>query len=248
MKKGIVIKYIAILLILSMVFSGCSKTNFTEVNVEKVNFTTDDGVNIAGTFYLPESNNGIAVILSHQGTIGADQATWQPFADLISQKGFIALTYDFRGRGQSEGSLDFTKLQNDLMAAVNYVKSRGFDSIVCMGASMGGNASIEVALKIKLKGLVAICCTLPYDVTLEDLPKIIAPKLFICTEDDTADGALTYLAPMMKLMYDTSIEPKQLKIFPGVEHGTLIFGSENGDEFTQLLLNFLDSIKNSKST
>lgn len=144
MKKKIVIKYIALFLIFSTVFSGCSKTNTAKVGVEKVNFTTEDGIKIAGTFYLPDNNNGVAVILSYQGTIGADQTTWQPFADLISQKGFIALTYDFRGKGQSEGSLDFTKLQNDLMAAVNYVNSRGFDSIVCMGASMGGNASIEV--------------------------------------------------------------------------------------------------------
>jgi dienelactone hydrolase len=236
-------RYVSLFLVILFLLSGCSKANSNKVNVENVNFTTDDGIKLAGTLYLPENNNGIAVILSHQGTIGADQTTWQPFAELISKKGFIALTYDFRGRGKSEGTLVFTLLFDDLLAAIDYANSRGFSRIVCIGASMGGNATLQVALQKNLEGIALVCCTLPYGLSLEDLKRITIPKLFICTEDDTADGILTFLATTMQVMYDNSPEPKQIKIFPGTEHGTLIFDSDNGNEFRDLLLDFLDEIK-----
>ena len=81
----------------------------TPIPFETVTFTTEDDVRLAGTLF---GSGEIAVVMAHQGTYGADQTTWQPFARLLAERGYAALTFDFRGVGQSEGVLGYGDLAN----------------------------------------------------------------------------------------------------------------------------------------
>jgi dienelactone hydrolase len=208
--------------------------------VETITLTTDDYVTLAATLF---SAGDIAVILAHQGTTGADQTTWQPFAQLIAENGFTALTLDFRGRGQSRGILQPNLLIKDVDAAIQFLRDRGYQRIVCMGASMGGTACLKAALEDDLLGLVVIASPMssgaPTDVQPADFPKLTLPKLFVCAEKDRYETALTHV----KLMYDLSPEPKQLKIFAGATgHGTELFAGSDGDGFRALLMSFLEGL------
>jgi len=217
-----------------------TETTPPSARVDEVSFTTDDDVKLSGTLF---GDGEIAVILAHQGAQGADQTSWEPFASLLAEEGFTALTFDFRGRGQSEGILQENELVRDVRAAATFLRDRGSSRIVCVGASMGGTSCLKLALETDLEGLVVIASTMslgpPTDVYPQDFPLLTMPKLFVCAEDDRYAG----LTERAQEMYDLSPEPKQIKFFPGVVHGTELFDTPQGDEFTALLLGFLEGLR-----
>jgi pimeloyl-ACP methyl ester carboxylesterase len=128
-------------------------------------------------------------------------------------------------------------------AAIQFLQERGYQRIVCMGASMGGTACLRAALDHELAGLVVIASPLssgtPTDTKSDELSGLTLPKLFICAENDRYSQVI----PQMKQMFDLSPDPKQLKFFPGTAHGTELFDTEHGDEFRQLLLNFVEGLQ-----
>jgi pimeloyl-ACP methyl ester carboxylesterase len=224
-----------------------STSTLISPSIEKVKFTTMDGLLLGGTLF---GDGGAAVILAHQGTTGADQTTWHDFAQLLAESGFSALTFDFRGIGQSEGEIIYEKVGIDVNAAVKFLRDRGFDHIICVGASMGGTACIQAALDNDLFGLVVFASTMRagarsdgLSIEMDDLQALTLPKLFITAEED---GFL--VVDHTKRMFEASPEPKELILLPGSEHGTYLFATEVGDELTADLLAFLESIPSSTST
>ena len=241
------------LALITLLLSGCgilspvsAPTETPRVTVKEVSFTTEDDVKLAGTLYLPGEED-IAVVLAHQGTKGTDQRSWQPFAELIAERGFAALTFDFRGRGQSGGYLIVPRLERDMRAAIGFLRDQGFNRIVCMGASMGGSACLRAALDTDLEGLVVIASPMNLGQTptvgVEDFTMLTMPKLYVCAEDDSVDGSRTGLAAVITNMYTISPEPKEIRIFPGTAHGTYLFDTEYGDEFRKLLVDFLEGLR-----
>jgi pimeloyl-ACP methyl ester carboxylesterase len=83
-------------------------SNNNNNNVRTVNFLTDDGVSIIGSYYSPlnvvsnasSSTTTPTVILLHM--LGKDRSTWNAFASTLSQKGgYAVLSIDLRGHGES---------------------------------------------------------------------------------------------------------------------------------------------------
>lgn len=210
-----------------------------ETQAEAVSLTTEDNVTLSATLF---GQGQLAVILAHQGTEGTDQTSWQPFARLLAEHGYAALTLDFRGRGQSKGYLQASQLIKDVNAAMQFLQERGYQRIVCMGASMGGTACLRAALDHDLAGLVVIASPLssgaPTAVTPAELSKLTLPKLYVCTENDR----YSFVISQTQQMFDLSSDPKQLKFFPGRVHGTELFDTEYGDEFRQLLSDFVEQL------
>jgi alpha/beta superfamily hydrolase len=219
-----------------------TKTPTPEIAFEKVSFTTEDGLELSGTLF---GEGDIAVVLAHQGTVGANQHSWHPFARLIAEKGFTALAFDFRGCGQSEGVLQVGLLDKDMRAAIGFLHDRGFEHIVCMCASMGGTTCLKTALDTNLVGLAVIASTWsigesPTEIKVrpEDLSVLTMPKLFVTTEHDLYD-----IPAMITAMYELSPEPKEIKVFPGRVHGTDLFKTYLAGEFRELLVNFLEGLR-----
>ncbi len=217
-----------------------TETSVPRSHVEEVNFTTDDEVKLSGTLF---GGGETAVILAHMGTEGTDQQSWHPFARLLAERGFTALAFDFRGCGKSEGYMWQAQLVRDVRAATEFLQDRGFERIVCMGASMGGTSCLKLALETEWEGLVVIASPMslgrPTNVSRADFPALTMPKLFVCAEDDRYGG----LAEAATEMYKLSPEPKEIRLFPGIEHGTELFDTPYGDEFTQALLDFLEGLR-----
>ncbi len=214
-----------------------------EVSVQPVSLTTEDKLKLAGTLYLSSQAN-TAVVLAHQFTAGADQRTWQPFARLIAEKGFTALTFDFRGRGQSEGPLKEILLPNDIHAAIDLVASRGYKRVVCIGASLGGTTCLRAAVDRNLAGLVIISSPMSaygMGVGPADLAQLKMPKLFICAQDDTSSG-YRWL-DSINSMYQLAADPKAIHVFPGTAHGTLLFDTPSGNEFRDIIVGFLEGLQ-----
>jgi pimeloyl-ACP methyl ester carboxylesterase len=209
-----------------------------QVRAGKVSLVAEDGVKLSGTVFMGEEKKDIGVVLAHMGAHDADQRSWTSFAQYIAQWGFGALTFNFRE--------DRSKLDLDVRAAVKFLRGMGYPRIVCMGASMGGTASLKAAVDTDLAGVVVISSLWTTGsgstggalvVSRQDLARLTLPKLFVTTDKDGNGVPAT-----MKAMYGAAPEPKALKIFPGTVHGTDIFATPQRDEFRDLLVAFLEDL------
>ncbi len=114
---------------------------------EAISFKTRDGLTLRGWF-IPTARRS-----DPKGTIvfchgyGGDCSPDLVYAPLFHQAGFNLLFFDCRGHGASDG--DFTSLvyfeRGDLLAALDFLRSRGLGRVGLMGFSMGGAVALATA-------------------------------------------------------------------------------------------------------
>ena len=220
--------------------TGIPTSEGTATLAKEVSFVAADGTPLAGTLF---GNGDVAIVLAHQGTAGADQTSWHGFGQVLAEHGFAALAFDFRGVGGSGGTMDRSALDQDLAAAVQFLRDLGYDEIVCFGASMGGTACLRLAVDGGFAGLATLGSAMiagrgdAVRVSDADLKVLSLPKLFITAEDDNYS-----VVDHTKHMFEVSPEPKALHIMPGGEHGTDLFDTDASAELTRILLQFLTDL------
>ena len=106
------------------------KSQKVSQNIEKVTFTSE-GSTIKGNLYLPDTDaqgkQYPAVVVTGAWTTVKEQMP-ATYAEALSEKGFAALTFDFRGWGESVDDIKY--LENpkrkieDILAAVTYLSGR----------------------------------------------------------------------------------------------------------------------------
>ncbi len=160
---------------------------------------------------------------------GADRSTWEPFAATAAGNGFRVLTFDFRGYGGSDGERD-TMLDVDLTAAVEHLQREGSESVMVMGASMGGTAAINVASKLDLAGAASLSAPAEFQgiPALDVADDVDEPLLLVVAEDDEpyagAGVSISAAAP-----------DGRLEILDGGAHGTNLFADHPNDLTMELL-------------
>ena len=205
-----------------------------------VTFLTEDGIQLAGTMY---GRGDIAVIMAHQGTYGATQATWQPLIPALIEEGFTGMPFDFRGFGQSSGPGMIKRLDDDIRAAAEYLRSQHYDRIVCAGSCMGGTACLRAAIDGE-PFIALIILASPFDasgglvVSPEELGRLTQPRLFITGNQDVYG-----IAKDIKRMVEFSPEPRTLLTFEQSAHGTDLFQTMASEELIDAILNFLISLR-----
>ncbi len=122
--------------------------------MEKVTFTVD-GIDLVGDLYRPDTTGQApAVAIIGPMTFHKEQAPTE-YAKRLAERGFIALAYDSRYRGESGGEPraweNPAHKVEDLKAAVRYLESR--DDVdparvsilaICQGSSIAVKAASEV--------------------------------------------------------------------------------------------------------
>ena len=182
-------------------------------------------------------NGPTGVILVHMRP--SDQTAWFPYATTLAESGdYTVLTFDFRGYGKSTGEKEFDRLDTDLQAALDYMRDDlGIDDVFLVGASMGGTASLLVAEREPVLGLVSISSPATYQEidALASVDTIRAPKLFIASEDD--------LPAMRSLeeLWAEAVAPKEQALFEGDAHGTDMFAAPAAAEFEQRMTDFIEA-------
>lgn len=197
---------------------------------EAVSFATEDGVTIHGHLF---GTGETAVILSHMRP--NDQRAWFDFARELAAQGFAALTYDFRGYGETGGDMQLGLIDRDLTAALAFMEEQGLTRIYLVGASMGGTASLIVAAREDVAGVVAISAPVEFEGL--DAEAVVAdieePKLFVASLDDgpAYDSLSTFV--------QQAAEPSDDLTFEGSAHGTELLEGEHAAEFKARILDFL---------
>jgi fermentation-respiration switch protein FrsA (DUF1100 family) len=111
---------------------------------EDVEFRSGDGTLLRG-WYIPAQNSNRTVIIcpGANGSMDADTAflPWFHTLDLN------VLIFDWRAHGRSEGQIATLGYDEryDLIAAVEYAKSRGALKIGVLGCSLGGSVALTTA-------------------------------------------------------------------------------------------------------
>lgn len=197
-----------------------------------VTFTTNDGVTLSGRLFGRQNSDAAGVVLAHM--YPADQSSWYDYARRLADEGYVALTFDFRGYGDSAGTKQIDQIDRDVEAALGEIRAQGVTRVALVGASMGGTAVLIVASRQPVQGVITLSAPVEFEgLSAKDaVTKVTAPKLFIGAEDDPGGPAARELGALAP-------EPKDVVVFPGSDHGTDLLKGAQGDAVLALLEEFL---------
>ena len=113
---------------------------------EKIFFKNNNGNNLCGILSNPtlKEENPI-IILCHGFATSKDSSSNLMMEKILNEKGFSTFRFDFFGHGESEGDLaDITLSQavDDIISAIEFLKSSDYKKIGLVGSSFGGMAGI----------------------------------------------------------------------------------------------------------
>jgi dienelactone hydrolase len=230
---------VAAFLVLAILAVACGSNDTSgsapAAGSEAVTFESSDGVELAGRVF-GEGPSG--VVLAHMRA--ADQRSWFDFADRLADEGYQVLTFDSRGTcpggdgGCSQGGADVSSMWQDVVGAVEYLRSRGVERVGLVGASQGGTASLVAAAQPGVDPRAVITLSAPTEidglaVTPELLSSITASKLFLAGVGDAPAAASA------QTLSEVAPPPKRLVILPADDHGTDLLTGNRGEEVKRLI-------------
>jgi pimeloyl-ACP methyl ester carboxylesterase len=111
--------------------------------MEKVTFKNSRNLTLVGNFY-PSSPENIIIMCHGFTSDKSSRGRFDRFANAFHQLGYSVLAFDFSGCGESDDErLTMATRIDDLHAAINFVKSRGFSHIALYGHSLGSRVCLE---------------------------------------------------------------------------------------------------------
>ncbi len=125
---------------------------------EKVYFDNGSGIKLCG---MLSGSGKIAVILSHGHMSSKDSKTYVDLSNFLIERDIPVLRFDFYGHGESEGNLgDFSIKEGvqDILSAIRFLKSIGYEKFIIMGLSRGGICSLRASAKSEDVIAAALVC------------------------------------------------------------------------------------------
>jgi pimeloyl-ACP methyl ester carboxylesterase len=200
---------------------------------EEVSFPTQDGGVVHADLY-GAGNRG--VVLAHG--MKFDKASWKEQAAQLANAGFRVAAIDFRGYGKSHGGPKSQSPRDemylDVLAAVDYLRGHGAQTVAVIGASMGGGASANAVVKGPPGAIDRLILLAP--VPIQNPERITGPKLYATAQGDP-------LTPQVKEQFAKAPEPKELLILDGEAHAQNLFTTEQNERLMKEILRFLSAAK-----
>jgi dienelactone hydrolase len=205
-----------------------------------VSVQTADGLELVGTFYAPQQPPPPwpGVILLHM--VYGSRQDWQDFAARLTGAGYAVLALDMRGHGDSGGSLDWDKFEDDLLRVWEYfATSPDVDGNLSgvVGASIGANMALLLGASQPDAGAVVLLS--PgldyYGITTADTLEAYGqrPLLIVASEEDS------YSAGSSRQLSELAGGEVHLEMYPGGAHGSVMFDRQ--PELAGLIVDWLDS-------
>src|ERR1700722_3953973 len=206
----------------------------TTAAVQTISFPTEDGGRVCADLY---GQGPRAVVLAHGGRFNKE--SWREQAQILAADGFRILAIDFRGFGCSTGpdqaNFDKAPFENDVIAAVHYLKAHGAESVSVVGGSFGGAAAGDTSIKSPPGEIDRI-------VFLGAAPNLSAEKLqsrslfIVAREDRNASGPRL---PGIRAQYERAPQPKELIVLDGSAHAQFLFQTDQNTRVMREIVRFL---------
>jgi dipeptidyl aminopeptidase/acylaminoacyl peptidase len=212
------------------------------MSIETVSFQSE-GQKIAGILHLPGTKNFPCVIASHGLLSSKNSEKYIALGERLSREGIAMLRFDFRGIGESEGSIENDTVSRrilDLGSAIDFVKSNPDlgNRIGLLGSSLGGYISLIKASMDKEIRAVVIWATpfhlddlksnkgteghpLPAEPFFKDLPKHrLLPLLSEVSNCMVIHGEKDELVPVDQAweIFHSLGGPKEIHIIEDADH------------------------------
>jgi dienelactone hydrolase len=145
---------IRLFLLIILLFTSCLQL---VAGNEQVSFKSGD-VTLSGTLMTPRGSGPFPAVIFLHGSGPEDRSNSKTRASQFVKQGYVALIYDKRGVGKSEGDPDFNKnysfeiLADDAIAAADFLRSRAevnAEKIGFVAASQSGWVAPLAATKTK---------------------------------------------------------------------------------------------------
>jgi pimeloyl-ACP methyl ester carboxylesterase len=208
----------------------------TVAAVQTISFPTEDGGRVCADLYGQGTH---AVVLAHGGRFNKE--SWREQAQVLAAEGFRVLAIDFRGFGCSTGpgqaNFDNAPFENDVIAAVHYLKAHGATSVSVVGGSFGGAAAGDASIKSPPGEIDRI-------VFLGAAPNLSAEKLksrslfIVAREDSSGSGARL---PGIRAQYERAPQPKELIVLDGSAHAQFLFQTDQNTRVMHEIVRFLST-------
>jgi pimeloyl-ACP methyl ester carboxylesterase len=200
---------------------------------EEVSFPTQDGGVVFADLY---GTGDRGVVLAHG--MKFDKASWKEQAVQLVNAGFRVVAIDFRGYGKSHGGPKSQSPRDemylDVLGAVDYLRGHGARSVAVIGASMGGGASANAAVKGAPGAIDRLILLAP--VPIESPELINVPKFYAGAKGDPVTAK-------MKEQFEKAPEPKVLLILEGSAHAQNLFTTDQNERLMKEILRFLAAAK-----
>ena len=199
-----------------------------------VAFTAGDGVQLHGVVL---GRGGTTVVLAHE--YPDSLCGWFPYAAVLARAGNRVLLFDQRGKG--------TRLDLDVVAAVEQARELGAAKVVAMGASLGGAATLVAAGRdcFEVSGIVSASGETDLRTYGRGVPplyavpferRIAAPLLVVGSKDDP----LVDEADVTRLLKRASSATKRSVLVDGSGHGwDLLQGSTANTPLRNAIADFV---------
>ena len=186
-----------------------------------VAITTEDGLRLDARLFAADGRR--LVLLLHM--YPADQRSWYDFARALRQDGVSALTLDFRGYGASEGEKDAENIDRDARAALAFARAQGYESVMLVGASMGGTVAILAAAAEPVAGVITLSAPISFrGLDAESAAGDLAVPLAVMASrgDRSAADSLARLAER------AGLDERHAVLYEGRAHGTDMLTGQDG--------------------
>jgi pimeloyl-ACP methyl ester carboxylesterase len=204
-----------------------------------VQFAARDGTALVGVVFGAGSRG---VVLGHRRY--SDLCEWRAYALRLAGLGYRVLAFDFRGYGSSGPAATaktWSRLDQDISAAVGKLRDLGAEKVVVVGASMAGTASLVATALLKPKADAVVSLSGPRDYgTLRALPaarKLRLPVLYLAAQRDGL-----YAADARRLFRATKSKDKKLFLLAGSDHGSDLLQGAAAESASTLLETFLTRV------
>lgn len=214
-------------LIVLLSISSCKKD--AQKRSTELTWITQDGFTQQGTLYTPNKKNAPALILVH--ALGGQRSDWEFLALRAAARGYLVLTYDMRGHGDSATrngksspfnrfeSEDWNRAVADIGLAKRQILANGAspENLFIVGASIGANMTVQYAdADPEIQAVVLLSPGVKYknldiENTVKDNRRL--PMLLMAAEGDR------YSADSIDKMKIWSPAYAESRMYSGTSHG-----------------------------
>jgi putative redox protein len=126
---------------------------------ERITFSNRRNQRLCGILHRPDAKPKAGAVLCHGMGSSKESEKLIMLGGILSQRGVLALRFDFTCSGESEGrfeELTYSGEAEDIAAAYEIVAKNGIEKIGVVGSSMGGSAALLFAASHPVAALATI--------------------------------------------------------------------------------------------